>query len=60
MELNQSNLKKCKFKLNTTYVDNENIYIKRASYKSTLYVYIYEKHLLHDKLLVALKVMVYE
>jgi hypothetical protein len=55
-----SNVKNIKFKVNTTYADNEDIYVKRASYKNTLYIYIYEKHMLHDKLLVALKVMVYE
>jgi hypothetical protein len=57
--LNHSNLKNYKFRLNT-FTYNDNIYVKRATYKNTLYIYVYEKHLFHDKLVVALKVSVHE
>jgi hypothetical protein len=56
--LNQSNLKKCKFKINTTYTNSEDIYVKRATHRNILYIYVYERGILRDNLLLALRVEV--
>ena len=59
--MNPSNLKKqLKFRVATTYTDSDNIYVKRATYYNTLYIYIYQRHIFSDKLLIALKVVVHE
>ncbi len=58
--MSTSNLKNIKFRVSTTYTDSDNIYVKRATHKNTLYIYIYERGLFKDHLLLALKVVVYE
>ncbi len=56
-----SDVKNYKFSVKTLYRDSELYgYVKRVSRKNNLYVYIYERGLLGDILLIALKVTVYE
>jgi hypothetical protein len=60
-KLSEQKLKNYKFKLKTLHVDDDlNVFISRKNYKNTLYIYVYERALLRDTLLVAFKVTVYE
>jgi hypothetical protein len=57
--LDTQKTKKYKFSLKTLHADSD-LYVTRRVYKNSLYVYVYERTLLRDILLLSFKVTVYE
>jgi hypothetical protein len=57
-----SNVKNIKFSVKKMYVDKDElgVYIKRASHKNVLYIYVYQRGIFKDHLLLAIKVVVHE
>ena len=56
--MSASKSKNIKFKVSTVHANDEDIYVKRATHKNTLYIYVYQRGIIKDHLLVALKVVV--